>query len=249
MQQTYHKIQLHFGHDLVYAVPFLSLLANPFDPEWVETLPLHIQAVMLTDALNFSIWTGEESSEICDYARGLQLNDHVGSVVKGRFVYAVARRMLLGRDLEGARKAMGEIRSPYSARALYGWLLFLQGDPEKAASAFDAELTRLRQLCSHPRLVFADSRVESSKMALLQEVVSELRSNGHKALIFSQFVKNLHLVREVLEAMGVACRYLDGSTPARSREQEVPAFQAGQGDVFLISLKAGGTGINLTAAD
>ena len=112
-----------------------------------------------------------------------------------------------------------------------------------------AELTRLRQLCCHPQLVFPDSRVTSSKMALLEEVVFELLANAHKVLIFSQFVKNLHLVQKRLDHMGVGYRYLDGSTPAQAREQEIAAFQAGHGDVFLISLKAGGTGINLTAAD
>jgi SNF2 family DNA or RNA helicase len=62
-------------------------------------------------------------------------------------------------------------------------------------------------------------------------------------------VKNLRLVQDRLHNLGVDFRYLDGSTPSRVREQEISAFQAGQGDVFLISLKAGGVGINLTAAD
>ncbi|MFW6178434.1 MAG: DEAD/DEAH box helicase [Desulfohalobiaceae bacterium] len=112
-----------------------------------------------------------------------------------------------------------------------------------------AELTRLRQLCCDPRLVYPESEVTGSKLDLLQELVAELLSTGHKALIFSQFVKNLHLVQERMHSMGVEYRYLDGSTPSRVREQEISAFQSGQGDVFLISLKAGGLGINLTAAD
>ncbi len=112
-----------------------------------------------------------------------------------------------------------------------------------------AELTRLRQLCCDPRLVYPESEVVGSKLNLLEDLVDELLSTGHKALIFSQFVKNLHLVQGRLQSMGVAYRYLDGSTPSRVREQEISAFQAGQGDVFLISLKAGGVGINLTAAD
>ncbi|MFP4258811.1 MAG: SNF2-related protein [Desulfovermiculus sp.] len=112
-----------------------------------------------------------------------------------------------------------------------------------------AELTRLRQLCCDPRLVYPESGISGSKLDLLQDLVAELLSTGHKALIFSQFVKNLHLVQERLQSLGVEYRYLDGSTPIRVREQEISAFQAGQGDVFLISLKAGGLGINLTAAD
>src|SRR6202044_1655670 len=68
-------------------------------------------------------------------------------------------------------------------------------------------------------------------------------------LIFSQFTSHLALVRAVLDAQGIAYRYLDGSTSPAQREAEVDAFQGGQGDLFLISLKAGGTGLNLTGAD
>jgi SNF2 family DNA or RNA helicase len=112
-----------------------------------------------------------------------------------------------------------------------------------------AELTRLRQLCCDPRLIYPESEISGAKLDLLQDLLGELLSTGHKALIFSQFVKNLHLVQNRLQSMDVEYRYLDGSTPGRLREQEIQAFQAGQGDVFLISLKAGGLGINLTAAD
>ena len=67
--------------------------------------------------------------------------------------------------------------------------------------------------------------------------------------MFSQFVRHLALLREQLDKAGISYRYLDGSTPEPQRRKEVAAFQAGQGDAFLISLKAGGTGLNLTAAD
>ena len=73
--------------------------------------------------------------------------------------------------------------------------------------------------------------------------------NGHKALVFSQFVDFLTLLRVPLDEAGIAYLYLDGSTPAPERTRRVAAFQAGAGDLFLISLKAGGFGLNLTAAD
>lgn len=111
-----------------------------------------------------------------------------------------------------------------------------------------AALTRLRQAACHPRLVDEASKVESSKLERLRELVEELREEGHRALIFSQFVRHLALVKEVLDQDGVTYRYLDGSTPERARRREVDAFQDGEGDVFLISLRAGGTGLNLTAA-
>jgi len=76
-----------------------------------------------------------------------------------------------------------------------------------------------------------------------------LIANRHKALVFSQFTGFLDLAEERLEALGVQFHRLDGSTPAAARAHRVAAFQAGKGDVFLISLKAGGSGLNLTAAD
>ncbi|WNG50424.1 DEAD/DEAH box helicase [Archangium minus] len=112
-----------------------------------------------------------------------------------------------------------------------------------------AALTRLRLAACHPRLVDADSPLSSSKLERLLEVLDTVRAEGGRALVFSQFVKHLALVREALEARGVPLQYLDGQTPAAEREARVVAFQRGEGDVFLISLKAGGTGLNLTAAD
>jgi hypothetical protein len=112
-----------------------------------------------------------------------------------------------------------------------------------------AEITRLRQACCHPRLIVPETALTGAKLNLFGEVVTELLENGHKALVFSQFVGHLALLREYLDAHAISYRYLDGSTPAKQRQQEVDAFQAGQGDLFLISLKAGGLGLNLTAAD
>jgi len=112
-----------------------------------------------------------------------------------------------------------------------------------------AALTRLRLAACHPRLVDGDSPLPSSKLERLLELVDTLRAAGGKALIFSQFVKHLALVREALEARGVSMQYLDGQTPPAERQARVEAFQRGEGELFLISLKAGGTGLNLTAAD
>jgi SNF2 family DNA or RNA helicase len=112
-----------------------------------------------------------------------------------------------------------------------------------------AALTRLRLLASHPKLYDATSTVPSSKLARVLELLEELRSEGHRALVFSQFTSHLALVRAALDQAGFASLYLDGSTPAAARQTLIQRFQAGEGDVFLISLKAGGTGINLTAAD
>jgi SNF2 family DNA or RNA helicase len=88
-----------------------------------------------------------------------------------------------------------------------------------------------------------------SKLAAFAEIVVELLENRHKALVFSQFVDHLSIVRTWLDEQGIHYQYLDGATSPKDRKTRMDAFQAGVGDIFLISLKAGGTGLNLTAAD
>ena len=112
-----------------------------------------------------------------------------------------------------------------------------------------AEIMRLRRACCHPRLVMEDSPLTSSKLSMFSETLDGLLANKHKVLVFSQFVDHLTILRGELDRKGVSYQYLDGSTPARARAQRVAAFQSGEGDVFLISLRAGGLGLNLTAAD
>jgi SNF2 family DNA or RNA helicase len=112
-----------------------------------------------------------------------------------------------------------------------------------------AEIMRLRRACCNTRLVKPDIALPSSKLQLFGEILAELLENKHKALVFSQFVDHLHLIRDYLNEQNISYQYLDGSTPAPERKKRVNAFQSGDGDVFLISLKAGGTGLNLTAAD
>ncbi len=112
-----------------------------------------------------------------------------------------------------------------------------------------AEIMKLRRACCNSRLVMSDSTLPSAKLELFGETIQELLENRHKALVFSQFVDHLHILRDYLEQNQISYQYLDGSTPAKQRKIRVDKFQGGEGDVFLISLKAGGTGLNLTAAD
>ncbi|MHB2016323.1 MAG: DEAD/DEAH box helicase, partial [Candidatus Xenobia bacterium] len=112
-----------------------------------------------------------------------------------------------------------------------------------------AELMKLRRACCHPRLVLPSAPLDSSKLSAFGEMVEELLENRHRALVFSQFVDHLAIVREYLDGREIRYQYLDGSTPVPARRKAVDAFQAGEGDLFLISLRAGGTGLNLTAAD
>lgn len=114
-------------------------------------------------------------------------------------------------------------------------------------------LLRLRQICNHPRLVQPDFRGESGKFELLLETLETLRSEGHKSLVFSQFVQMLKIVRQELDERQIPYVYLDGQT--RDRMARVDTFQNDSRrplpalPFFLISLRAGGLGLNLTAAD
>ncbi len=111
-----------------------------------------------------------------------------------------------------------------------------------------AALTRLRQLACHPGLLEPQTDLKSAKLEVLRGLLEQLRAEGHRALVFSQFTSLLALVRQALEADGLRCLQLDGSVPGRRRKALVDAFQGGEADVFLLSIKAGGVGLNLTAA-
>jgi len=111
-------------------------------------------------------------------------------------------------------------------------------------------ILRMRQICCDARLLDLDPdklKHPSSKLELFSELLDEAIDGGHRVLVFSQFVKMLTILRERLEENGVEYCYLDGSTAKRG--QVVQRFQNSTIPVFLISLKAGGTGLNLTGAD
>jgi SNF2 family DNA or RNA helicase len=112
-----------------------------------------------------------------------------------------------------------------------------------------AQLTKLRRAACDPRLSSPEFGIAGAKVQAFAELAAELTANGHKTLVFSQFVDFLSILRAPLDAAGISYQYLDGATPAAERSKRVAAFQAGEGDLFLISLKAGGFGLNLTAAD
>jgi SNF2 family DNA or RNA helicase len=113
------------------------------------------------------------------------------------------------------------------------------------------QLLRLRQICCDPRLVdvMADAAA-SSKLEAFRELLAEAVDDGHRLLVFSQFTSLLGLLRDELDNQGLTYCYLDGSTPQKQRQLEVDRYQNSPDiPVFLISLKAGGTGLNLTGAD
>lgn len=109
-------------------------------------------------------------------------------------------------------------------------------------------LTRLRQLCNHPKLFIEDYKGESAKLDALLELLQEAKSGGHRVLLFSQFTEMLGIIKNHLKD-DYNILYLDGKTKVEERLNLVERFNSGEGDIFVISLKAGGSGLNLTGAD
>lgn len=109
-------------------------------------------------------------------------------------------------------------------------------------------ITRLRQICDTPSL-FMNYQGKSGKLDSLRILLTQIKENGHRALIFSQFRGMLDLAKQEMTALGLTSYQMTGSTPANERQEMTRAFNNGSKDAFLISLKAGGVGINLTGAD
>ncbi len=112
-----------------------------------------------------------------------------------------------------------------------------------------AALMKLRRIACHPSLGDPSVTCGSAKQRVFLELVDELREAGHRILVFSQFVGHLAIAKANLDAKNISYQYLDGSTSKAKRKKAVESFQNGEGDVFLISLKAGGVGLHLTGAD
>jgi SNF2 family DNA or RNA helicase len=124
-----------------------------------------------------------------------------------------------------------------------------EGGLDKSRMKILAALTRLRQICCHPSTFLDNYQGGSGKLDLLMELVSEAIAGDHRILIFSQFTSMLRIIEEDLKEMNIEYFYLEGSTPTQERNESVKRFNNGEGKVFLISLKAGGTGLNLVGAD
>lgn len=124
-----------------------------------------------------------------------------------------------------------------------------QNGVEKSRMQILAALTRLRQICCHPATFIENYDADSGKLKLLSQIVNEILENGHRILIFSQFTSMLEIIADELKKQEIEYFYLSGTTKLKERKDYVTRFNDGEGSVFLISLKAGGTGLNLVGAD
>ena len=109
-------------------------------------------------------------------------------------------------------------------------------------------LTKLRQICIDPSIIFDNYKGESAKIDELLKIVEETKANGHKMLIFTTYKKALDLIIPKLNNIGISSYYIDGSVSSKKRMELVDKFNNDDTDVFIITLKAGGTGLNLTSA-
>jgi hypothetical protein len=112
-----------------------------------------------------------------------------------------------------------------------------------------AALTRMRQICCDPSLLYDNYEGGSAKLETCMELISSCIDSGHRILLFSQFTSMLSIIRDILDKDNIEYYYLDGSTPKGERMELVTRFNVDDTPIFLISLKAGGTGLNLTGAD
>lgn len=151
-------------------------------------------------------------------------------------------------ELENAQRQLYEAVLKASREKLQR-TLEEKGAGQARMTALDA-LLKLRQICCHPRLAKLPEALGvevSCKLELFSDMIQEVLSEGHRVLVFSQFVEMLSVLRTELERLQITYEYLDGRT--RDRQERVDRFNAGSAPVFLISLKAGGTGLNLASAD
>ncbi len=188
-----------------------------------------------------------------DQAAHHELSRHINPFILRRMKKAVLKELP-----EKIESKMTNEMTTEQAKLYGAWVL-------QARTAFETEiqaqgfaksqikilalLTRLRQICCHPALFIENYQGGSGKLTMLQEILKDALDGGHRILLFSQFTGMLNLIKQELTAAQISYYYLDGATKAEERIRLVHSFNAGETNVFLISLKAGGTGLNLTGAD
>ena len=209
---------------------------------------------LLGDELAFRRFWRHPIEQLMDADRLAALRDVVGPYVMRRLKRDVARELPPKTDVSVPVELGGKQRELYealraAAHAEVRRAIRARGLAASSVMILDA-LTKLRQVCCDPRLVAlsaARSVHESAKLDALKKLVREQLAGGHRILLFSQFTSMLALIAQALDASGISRLLLTGAT--RDRQGVVDAFEEGHADVFLISLKAGGTGLNLTTAD
>ena len=209
---------------------------------------------LLGDELGFRRWYRQPVEQLGDHDRLSALRDQVAPYILRRIKKDVAKELPPKTELARPVELRGKQRELYehirvAAHADVRKVIRAKGLAASTIPILDA-LMKLRQVCCDPRLVKMDAARgvrESAKYEALFELLEQQLPAGHRVLVFSQFTSMLALIAAGLRERGKGYLALTGAT--RDRQRVVDAFEAGRADVFLISLKAGGTGLNLTSAD
>ncbi|MBP2649942.1 MAG: helicase associated domain protein [Firmicutes bacterium] len=174
------------------------------------------------------------------------------------FILRRMKREVLHELPEKVESKLSNEMTAEQSKVYAGWLLKARAEMEgeiqkngfeKSQIKILSLLTRLRQICCHPSLFIENYQGGSGKLDMLEEIINDAIGGGHRILLFSQFTGMLGLIKDKLGELDIPYFYLDGATKAEERIRLVRAFNGGEMDIFLISLKAGGTGLNLTGAD
>ncbi|QZT35625.1 DEAD/DEAH box helicase [Halosquirtibacter xylanolyticus] len=142
-----------------------------------------------------------------------------------------------------------EEKEYYEASRIVAQQNIENADDGKARFQILSEITKLRQACLSSTLVDQNTKLDSSKLKAFEELIYTILDGDHKVLVFSQFTGYLKMIEAKIKELGYEYCYLDGSTTKAKRAKQIKTFQEGTPKIFLISLKAGGLGLNLTAAD
>jgi superfamily II DNA or RNA helicase len=246
-------------HRAIKAVPArhrLCLTGTPIENNLGELWALFdlLNPGLLGDELAFVRWYRKPIEQLRDEERLMALKDLVAPYIMRRVKRDVAKELPPKTELFHRVELSGKQRDLYehirvAAHADVRKVIRGKGLAASTIAILDA-LMKLRQVCCDPRLVAMDAAKlvrESAKYDALFELLDAQLAQGHRVLLFSQFTSMLALVADGLRERNVEHLVLTGAT--KDRQGKVDAFERGEADVFLISLKAGGTGLNLTSAD
>ena len=235
------------------SAPFkLALTGTPLENNLMELWAILsvVAPGLLPDARHFTTYYRTPIEKHGDLARLEQLRRRIRPLMLRRTKQEVAADLpekieqVIELDLNPRHRRLYDRQLQLERKKVLGLL----DDVRKNRFKIFASLTLLRQLSIDPALVDArHAKVPSTKLDALLEQIDEIVTGEHRVLVFSQFTRFLQKVRRRLDAKGVEYCYLDGST--RHRSTVVEQFKTGTAPVFLISLKAGGVGLNLTEAD
>jgi superfamily II DNA or RNA helicase len=250
------RSQVHEAVRNLRAEHVVLLTGTPLENHLGETWALFdlVEPGLLGDELRFRRWYRMPIEQARDEERLGALRELVAPRILRRLKRDVAKELPPKTELRLPVELGGKQRELYeqiriAAHADVRRAIRTKGLSASAISVLDA-LTKLRQVCCDPRLVAMDSarRVsESAKLESLVELVDTQLAEGHRMLVFSQFTSMLALIAQTLSQKGLRPLVLTGKS--QNRQALVDAFERGESDIFLISLKAGGTGLNLVSAD